>query len=185
MQTECFFQVLAYIGGLYDLDGVPDSILNHTQENLRPQSLYFADNNASISGFILYGGLLDRCAVSQLAEVRIKYAEDYEDGGNGIMYLQRVSNIIDMSISSRSVNVCLCIDNQRNCTHQRRIEVKKGEPFNVSLASINQINHPVNGLIYALFMFPGSAVSSGQATREIPAKCTNLTFNAVSPHSSE
>ena len=55
----------------------------------------------------------------------------------------------------------------------------------MSLASIDEINHPVNGLIHALLNFAGSVLASGQATREIPAKCTNLTFNVFSPHNSE
>ena len=76
-------------------------------------------------------------------------------------------------------------NNEHNCIHQKRIEIKKGETFDISLASIDQVNHPVSGLIQASFIYPGSAVALGQATREIPAKCTNLMFNAVSLHSSE
>ena len=185
-KTECFFQCLAYIHGLYGPRSIPDSTLNNTRNYLKTQSLYFSNNNASISGSTLYGGLLDRCSVSQFAEVRIKYEEDYEDGGNGITYFKHVSTITDnMSISSHPVQVCLCIDNEYNCTHQSHFEVKKGETFTVALASIDEIGQPVNGLIHASFKFAGSAVASGQATREIPAQCTNLTFNVVSPHSSE
>ena len=186
-KTECFFQVFAYLEGLYIHNSILDSILMSIQSDLKPLSLYFLENSASISGSALYGGLLDRCAVSQFAEVRIKYAEEYIDRGNGIQYLEHVSNITesDLSISSRPVKVCLCIDNKHNCTYQSRIEVKKGESFNVSITSIDQTNHPVNGLIHASLKFPESAVASGQATREIPAKCTNLTFNVLSPHSSE
>ena len=186
-KTECFFQVLAYVEGLYNLDSLADFAINSRRQNFEPLSLYFTENNASISGSTLYGGLLDRCAVSQSAEVRIKYVEDYEDGGNGIQYLQHVSTITesDVSISSRPVKVCLCINNKHNCTHQMHIDVKKGETFNVSLASIDQMNNPVNGLIHASFNFAGSAVATGQATREIPDKCTNLTFNVLSPNNSE
>ena len=186
-KTECFFQVLAYVEGLYNLDNLADFAINSIQRYLEPLSLYFTENNASISGSTLYGGLLDRCAVSQSAEVRIKYVEDYEDGGNGIQYLQHVSTITesDVSISSRPVKVCLCINDKYNCTHQMHIDVKKGETFNVSLASIDQMNNPVNGLIHASFNFAGSAVATGQATREIPDKCTNLTFNVLSPNNSE
>ena len=178
-KTECFFQVLAYIHGLYSLESIPDSILNYTRQNLKTQSVYFSENGATISGSTLYGGLLDRCAVSQFAEVGIKYEEDYKLGGNGITYLKHVSTITDMSISSRPVQVCLCSDNEHNCTHQSHFEVKKGETFNVTLASIDEIGQPVNGLIHASFKFARSAVASGQATREIPAQCTNLTFNVV------
>ena len=192
-KTECFFQVHGYIQGGYNIieDIQDDSDLLtiiDIQEILKTQSLSFSENSANISGSNLYGGLLDRCAVSQFAEVRIKYTKEYEDGGNGIMYLKHVSTITDtynMSISSQPVKVCYCINIEHNCTHQRHIEVKKGESFNVSLASIDQINYPVNGLIHASLKFPGSAVATGQTTREIPAECTNLTFNVVSPHSSE
>ena len=121
--------MLAYVEGLYNLDSLADFAIISTQRNFEPLSLYFTENNASISGSTLYGGLLDRCAVSQSAEVRIKYVEDYEDGGNGIQYLQHVSTITesDVSISSRPVKVCLCINNKHKCTHQVHIEVKKGE----------------------------------------------------------
>ena len=184
-KTECFFQVLAYIFGLYGLHSISESTLNHMRNNLKPQSLYFSENNASISGSTLYGGLLDRCAVNQFAEVRIKYAEEYEDGGNGIQYFEHIITEFDTSISSRPVKVCLCINNKHNCTHQRHIKVKKGESFNVSLASIDEIDHTVNGIIHVSFKSPGSAVASGQATRDIPAECTNLTFNVFSPYNSE
>ena len=189
-KIECFFQVLLYIEGIYNFDTVPKDILNYTRENLKTQSLYFdSENNASISGATLYGGLIDRCAVSQFAEVRTKYTELYESEGNGITYLMHVSTIADSesdtSVSSRPVKVCLCIDNEHNCTHQRRIEVKKGETFSVSLASIDEIDHTVSGIIHTSFKLAGSVVASGQATRQIPAKCSNLTFNVFSPHSTE
>ena len=62
---------------------------------------------------------------------------------------------------------------------------QKEETFTVSLASLDQINQLVNGLIHSSLKFTDSAVASGQATRQIPAKCTNLTFNIVSNHSFE
>ena len=55
-RTECFFQVFA----LYDA-AQPDL--------LKTQAVHFAQNYAKISGSTLYGGLLDRCAVSQFAEI--------------------------------------------------------------------------------------------------------------------
>jgi hypothetical protein len=187
-KIECFFQVLLYIEGLYNLDTIPKNLLNYIRESLKTQSLYFdSDNNASISGSTLYGGLIDRCAVSQFAEVRTKFTELYEGKGDGITYLKHVSMIVesDTSVSSGPVKVCLCVDNEHNCTHERRIKVKKGETFAVSLAAIDEIDHTVSAIVHASFKFDGSVVASGQATRQIPAKCTNLTFNVVSPRSSE
>jgi predicted outer membrane repeat protein len=187
-KIECFFQVLLYIEIIYNLDAFSEYYLNYTRENLKTQSLYFdSENNASISGSTLYGGLIDRCAVSQFAEVRIKYTKQYECKGDGITYLKHVSMIVesDTSVSSGPVKVCLCVDNEHNCTHERRIKVKKGETFAVSLAAIDEIDHTVSAIVHASFKFDGSVVASGQATRQIPAKCTNLTFNVVSPRSSE
>ena len=185
-KTDCFFQSLAHISGLYRLSETSSTSINYARNILKTESLYFSKNSASISGSTLYGGLLDRCAVNQFSEVHILYNQEYRDGGNGITYLKHVSTIENASISSRPVKVCLCMDNNKhNCTHDGRIEVKKGETFNVSLASIDQINHPVDGLIHASLNFTESAVASGQATREIPAKCTNLKFNVFSPHSTE
>ena len=51
-KTECFFQVLA----LYEHYNYPSLI--------KIQTMHFSHNIANISGSTLYGGLLDRCAVS-------------------------------------------------------------------------------------------------------------------------
>ena len=131
-KTECFFQVLA-------IHGVKD--------DPKMQSIQFSQNYASISGSTLYGGLLDRCAVSQFAEIRNKFTNSFEDGGNGIAYFKNVSisvyyniteyNLIllpngglatgkhkyteilitNVSISSRPVWVCHCINNVHDCSY--------------------------------------------------------------------
>ena len=62
-RTECFFQALA--------------IHSIEIEYLNTRSLYFSQNHVTISGSTLYGGLLDRCAVSQFAEVRNKLSYIY------------------------------------------------------------------------------------------------------------
>ena len=87
-KTECFFQVLA----LYDFVSGPD---------VRTQDIYFSKNSADISGSTLYGGLLDRCAISQFAEVYKKYGDI--DGGGGLAYFRNVSLATNISISSRPV----------------------------------------------------------------------------------
>ena len=94
LRTECFFQVLAlYSKILYDR-GI-------NQLNF----MYFSNNSADISGSTLYGGLLDRCAVSQFAEFEV----DNNGGGGdreGIAYFKDVSTIANVSISSGPVRVC-------------------------------------------------------------------------------
>ena len=185
-KTECFFQVLA--------------IHSAESNRLKTQSIYFSQNYATMSGSTLYGGLLDRCAVSQFAEVHSKYtAYDYKDRDGGIAYFRNVSTptyysstqsrevLVDtnLSISSDPVRVCLCINDEHDCTHQSHLKVKKGETFTVSLVAVDQIGQLVNATIQTSLNFTGSGLAEGQLARKISAECTDLTFNVVSPHNSE
>ena len=199
-KTECFLQVLAIHGA---------------KDDLKLQSIQFSQNNASISGSTLYGGLLDRCAMSQFAEVQDKFTNEFKDGSYGIAYFKNVSVsvyynvtsynyilniggplitgkhdynevlITNFSISSRPVGVCLCINNVHDCTHQENFQVRKGESFTLSLVAVDQVGTPVNAIIQTSLNFTESGLSEGQLTREIPAECTDLTFNVVSPHETE
>ena len=72
-----------------------------------------------------------------------------------------------------------------NCTNQHCIEVKKGETFTVSVVAVDQIGRVINGTIQTSLNFSESGLAEGQLTRDIPAECTDLMFNVVSPHSSE
>ena len=95
--------------------------------------MHFSQNHAKISGSTLYGGLLDRCAVSPFAEVHNKYPHDFKDRGDGIAYFKDVSTpayyiydyssgyqrhmeVIDttLSLSSDPVRVCLCFNVDQN-----------------------------------------------------------------------
>ena len=123
LKTECFFQVFAvYERGLQDND-----------LNTHVQCIYFSQNSATISGSTFYGGLLDRCTVSQLAEA-------HKLSDVGIAYFMYVSIptyythkailiTTNISVSSDPVQVCLCINNDHDCIHRSYIEVKKGEMF--------------------------------------------------------
>ena len=189
-KAECFFQVLA----LYDLEVL----------NIATQSMHFSQNYANISGSTLYGGLLDRCAVSQFAEVRNIHPEnkpnlyELEYNGQGIVYFYDVSTPYNLhylntdiklganfSVSSNPVRVCLCVNNEQDCTHQKSVEVIKGGVFIVSLVAVDQIGQPVNAAIQTSLHFTESGLAEGQLTTKIPAECTNLMFNVVSPHNHE
>ena len=107
-KTECFFQVLA----LYE------SIFLGSQY-IKTQSIYFSQNHANISGSTLYGGLLDRCAVSQFAEIYNKYNDILCDGIAYFMNIsiptyyinstdQELSVPTNISTASDPVRLCLC-----------------------------------------------------------------------------
>ena len=173
--TECFLQALA----IYEKKS--------SSPTIQSIILYFSQNQANISGSILYGGLLDRCAVSQFAEIHI----DTEYKGNGVTYFRNLSNISGVfnttrpQISSHPVRVCFCINNKHNCTHKIHIKTKKGDMFAISLTAVDQIGQPVNAIIQSSLTFTESGLAEGQLIREIPGECTDLTFNVVSPHNSE
>ena len=171
-RSECFFQVLVpYLS-------TSDKTQMHTV-------LSFSQNLAHISGFTLYGGLLDRCAMSQFAEIQLTnyYWQQYVDG---LAYFKGVSTFTNLSLSSGPVQVCFCINNEHNCSLQSHtVWVKKGEAFKVSLVAIDQVHNPVNASIQASLNFTGSDFDEAQLTRNIPAECSDLIFNIFSPHNSE
>ena len=180
-RTECFFQVLA----LYAFYADKHPMLKH---------MYFSDNIANISGSTLYGGLLDRCAVSPFAEVYSKYAPDNfniernNPRGGGIAYFKKVSTIKNVSMSSGPVRVCLCTNfsyNDSHCTYQNHTHIKKGEAFGLSLVAVDQVGQPVSATIQASLSSAESGLGEGQLAKNISANCTDFTFNVVSPHGSE
>ena len=188
LKRYCFFQVLA----MYYYNIIVDYGYS-IERRLKMQSIHFFLNRANILGSTLYGGLLDRCAVSQFSEFHDSlYRPDSE--ADGISYFRHISNndIIvfenETSISSLPIKVCLCRNEHNiNCTNQHHTEVEKGESFTLSIVAVDQIGQPVNATIQSSLNFTESGLAEGQLTREIPAKCTDLTFNVIyiSPHSSE
>ena len=184
-ETECFFQVLA----LYSVEDPT------YRTRIRTLSMHFSQNHANISGSTLYGGLLDRCAVSPFAEVHNKYPRAFKDRGNGITYFKNVSIptfreiMIDtnLSLSSDPVQVCLCFsaDQNNDYTHQYYTKAEKGQTVTLSVVAVDQIGQPVSATIQTSLHFTKSGLDEGQLARKIPAECTNLTFNVVSPHDSE
>ena len=196
-ETECFFQVLALHSYIY------------SESRLGIQSMHFSQNHANISGSTLYGGLLDRCAVSPFAEVHNKYPRDFKDRGDGIAYFKNLSTptyyiydyslgyrrrmeiMIDtnLSVSSDPVRMCLCFNadqnNTNDCTHQHYTEVKKGQTFTLSVVAVDQNGQPVSATIQTSLYFTENGLGEGQLARKIPAECINLTFNVFSPHVSE
>ena len=181
-KAECFFQVLAFYGQVQTKD----------YNDLVTQCMYFSQNTAYISGSTLYGGLLDRCAVCHFAEVYKMYPHDYKDINVGITYFENVSVITNLLhvVWSSPVRVCLrlCGDSipaAADCSRHGHIEVKKGETFNVVLAAVDQVGHPISATIQTSLHFTESGLAEGQLARKISAECTYLIFNVVSLHDSE
>ena len=168
--SECFFQVLsryiAYGSELYTTH------------------MGFFGNHAMKSGPILYGGLLDRCTRSPFAEIINKFGDIPI---NGVSYFEDASSINNRdlaSISSGPVQVCPCINGQRNCSYTPHINVKKGQIFTVSLTVIDQVGHPVNATVSGYLHSTKSELIQGQLNF-ITKTCERINLRALSPHNSE
>ena len=173
--TECFLQVLA---------------IHRDEFNVSTVSLYVSNNSAKRSA-ALYGGLLDRCTISPLAEVHSGQSDpnivDYIYNGSGLDYFLDSTEITPDIITSEAVKVCFCFNGFHNCSHldPEIRAVKKGEPFVVSVTVVDQVGQPVIGEIQSTLMFTQSGLAEGQLFQEVTDKCNDLTFNVFSSEKNE
>ena len=180
--TYCFVQVISH-GKIRDFS--------------KFASLTFTDNNSQTSGSILYGGLLDRCTISNavknyLTAPTIAYSRHID----GVAYFKNISNMSNLShpgiIDSDPVSLCFCSpssDSEPDCEDQLSlppIQIKKGERFNISLVAVNQVKRiqPYSQIDIQL-KYEESGLGDGQQLQTTTDKCTNLTFSVHSPRPTE
>ena len=166
-REECFFQTVA----IY--------LQSSLGKDLKTVNIIFSENTAEY-GSSLYGGLLDRCIPSPLAEVYHKH----NIINNGITYLGNISNITLDTVSSPPVRVCFCTsEGEPDCEYRLPlIRVKKGETFTVPLVAVDQVNHSISANISAS---TDGGLGEGQQNQEVERMCTDLTFNLFSSVDSE
>ena len=174
--VECFIQSLATEKcGLTDID---------IDSELFQQDLNFSQNSAFISGIDLYGGLTDRCAVSEFAKIPSQLVKYYD-----LPYFMFLADYVtNSSIPSAPVKVCSCTNKENYCNAQNKsdtIEVKKGEVFSVSVVAVDQVGNPTDSSIQSYLKFPKSGLAEGQLTQPVSNMCTNLSFSVTSLHSHE
>ena len=168
--NECFIQTLAL--HLYQYSG------------LNTVNVFLSENTATAQGSDLFGGLLDRCVPSLFAEVYLKKRIHY----SGLTYFQNITNKTQInSITSQPVRVCFCnSEHEPDCTYQLPIiTVKKGEAFNVSVVAVDQVNNTIDAKIITTLSSSDGGIGEGQQTQSVRSNCTDLTYNAYSPHDSE
>ena len=173
--TECFFQVLAVL------------FTEHIRNNGDLVGIEF-ENNSAPSGALLFGGLLDRCTLSPIAEINKVNESSRKDFGIstlGIIYLLHISNIkLDElnDIRSKSVQICFCTTNSPSCNYQLPpIKITHGETFIVSLVAVDQVNHTVENVsIFSSMESSKNWLSKGQIVQNTSESCTNLTFSILS-----
>ena len=147
---EYFFQALA----LYRNVTLP--ILD-SNDNVKCKKVYFEHNQARIAGSSLYGGLLDRCRISPLAELLLSNTSESFILSNrtitvgGLAYFRSMSNVKTSDIASPPVRVCFCRDGQPDCSYNPApVPIRKDQLTEIplSLAVLDQINRPIEATIY-------------------------------------
>ena len=177
--TNCFVQIMSQ---KKELD------LNHYV------SLNFNGNKAYQTGSVLFGGLLDRCTISNTSTYS-KFLSPGTSFGmiDGVTYFRNISNIAShldykvREISSYPLQLCFCTRNDLpDCGYDiSTIHAKKGERFNLSLVAVDQISQTLaNVTIYASFNTSGNGLGEGQMAQDITDTCTNVSYSIYSPKSS-
>lgn len=149
------------------------------------KGITFVENQAKISGSILFGGLLDRCTVSHFSCI-------YEDRhvtqasnrtltpSYGVHYFQNITGTNDLNlIDSLPVRVCQCIQNKPRCDLGQHavLHAKKGEAFNVTIVAVNQVNKTVNSSLFSYTQSSKGHLGKAQYLKYISDVCTTMTFN--------
>lgn len=169
--TECFIQSLNYDGN----KRINTGVIHYK----------FIDNYATISGFSLYGGLLDRCTESLPVDVVPTFIIDSSVTPVYSSRSVRSTETVDIdveTISSDPVRVCFCRDDVPDCEYQWTTEVvKKGHPFIVTLVAVDQVFHTVDATIRSFLSSPEGGLGEGQQSQVSYNVCTNLTYNVYSP----
>ena len=176
--TECFVQVLTVM------------LLDQVRNNSYLTGVEF-ENNSAPNGALLFGGLLDRCTLSLIAEIhKINESmwEDFEISGPGITYFLCIANIINFQglksydIGSKPVQICFCVENASNCSYQPQpVKVTHGEEFSISLVAVDQVSHIVaNVMIFSSLEPSLNWLSKSQIVQNTSESCTNLTFSILS-----
>ena len=180
--SECFFQVL--------------TAFSITNPEMNVTTFKFEQNYAyQGQGSILFGGLLDRCAVSPFAEIRFKCnrtdAACLNQHISGVSYFNDISTAIGDApslISSEPVRACFCMEGnfKPNCSYQpQSIRVKKGELFTVSLVAVDQVNKTLEAVVHSYLETEKGGIRDGRLTWNTGTNCTNITFSVTSPYDNE
>ena len=131
----------------------------------------FIINNTAEAGSALYGGLIDRCSVSILAEV-------YEEKLSGSQYINKTVMISNgSSVTSDPVQVVFC--NEYNGSE---ISIRKGDAFKIHVSAIDQIGQPLKAMIYSSVTTESGIgrLKEGQAEQRVGNQCTELEYNVFS-----
>ena len=157
--ADCFIQTINLYG---------DYIYDYKNFNT-----FMTNNMATQSGADIYGGLLDRCTISQSAE--------YHISSNGLDYIiNTIKSSTELSISSRPVKVIFCKNDYSI------ISTRKGHTFRISVMAVDQVGIPTYATIRSSVNTTSGVgrLKEGQAKQKAGSQCTELEYNVFSHDSS-
>ncbi len=131
---------------------------------------FMTNNVVTQSGADIYGGLLDRCTISQNAE--------YHISSNGLDYIiNTIKSSTELSISSTPVQVMFC-----NYSQYDNVSTRKGHTFKISVMAVDQVRNPINATIHSSVITESGVgrLKEGQAEQEVGNQCTELEYNVFS-----
>ena len=158
-------------------------------EGYGTQQLNFESNTASVSGPLMFGGLLDRCTLTTVS-YSLFFSTNLDQSStplNGSTSLYQISNIENLdSLTSLPVTVCFCVDNQPDCSlNLLNTQMQKGRNFSTSVTALDHVDHSLNATILVELPSTTGGLGDGQHSQIIAKLCTNLTLSVTSTASSE
>ena len=147
-------------------------------------TIEFEDNHAAVSGDNLYGGLLDRCEVDVKA---INYSlTALKLSSPASARFMEISNIDKTElgrISSLPVKLCFCEKGEPDC-HMTTLplQVRRGDRFNVTIAAVDQVRHPVSATVQSALQ--ELTLPESQSNQTIGSNCSTLNYRVAFPQAS-
>ena len=172
---ECFIQTIAAYESASDWNTSTVNFAN----------IHFTDNTAP-DGALLFGGLLDRCAVDNFAE----QLQILDFIPHPMTYLNKIisTEFLNSDISSNAVRVCFCTENNVNCSQLfHHVNVERGQAFSLRAAVVTQMNETVADNVSVLASFNTESVRLGndQSKQLVNEACSILTYNVFSAQSAK
>lgn len=144
--------------------------------------VHFYNNSASGSGSSLYSEVKIKCNLRFFNEDQCITPISLVGTDN----FKSISNIKNQDIGSKPADLCFCKDGKPDCNHHPGpLGVSNGTSFSFEVIAVDQVGHPVDGIIHNTLLRIGGYLGDGQEKQIIHRNCTKVTFNVFSPNEGE
>ena len=185
--NECFLQTIEQ-HDLLPSYMITDSIDTFIQKTMSSVNCTNFSGNIAKKGSAVYGGLITSCIVHQsmnAAHTHVHTESDYSPTAvamvNGVSYISNISNINLANVSSDPIQVCVCTNGWPDCNYQScLINIMRGKSFNITVAAVDQANHPVPATVYSSFTSTENSLTKHSfSVDQETGSCTTLTFSGI------